>query len=212
LKKPVLWKSALAAVICLLPYVWYRLDKPVPHPESGWWHAGTASPAAALYRFHQTWFLNICGRFFNSHFFHWQPGNHDHLQWAGEWIGSGGFVNEQLAILPWLLVVMLVLAWWKRRHRLALGSLSVVMLGVFSVIAFVIACLPRMQGDLANAIEFSTSNEVGRYSYPFFTAWFLAVAAAWFDDPQPSSSTNVPNPSRANVTRDRAALSPKKGS
>ena len=31
-----------------------------------------------------------------------------------------------------------------------------------------------MQGDLANAIEFSTSNEVGRYSYPFFAAWFLA--------------------------------------
>ena len=198
LQKPVLWKSVLAAGICLLPYAWFRLDKPIPHPESGWWHAGVASPASALYRFHQTWFLNIFGRFFNNGFFHWLPGNHDHLQWAGKWIGFDGFVNEQLAVLPWLVVILLALAWWKGRGRLALGSLTVVIIGVFTVLAFVIACLPRMQGDLTNAIEFSTSNEVGRYSYPFFAAWFLAVAAIWFDDPQPLPSATTPHPPRDN--------------
>jgi len=198
LQKPILWKSVLVAVVCLLPYTWFRLDKPIPHPESGWWHAGMASPASALYRFHQTWFLNICGRFFNNNFFHWQPGDHDHLQWAGKWIGPGGFVNEQLAVLPWLVVILLALAWWKRRGRLALGSLTVVILGVFTVLALVIACLPRTQGSLSYAIEFSTSNEVGRYSYPFFAAWFLAVAAIWFENPQSSPPANLPDPTHDN--------------
>jgi hypothetical protein len=209
LKKCVLWKSAVAAIVCLVPYVWFRLDKPILHPESGWWHAGVASPASALYRFHQTWFLNIFGRFFNSNFFQWQPGNHDHLQWAGKWIGFGGFVNEQLSVLPWLLVILLVLAWWKRRGRLALGSLTVVIIGVFSVLAFVIACLPHMQGDLSKAIEFSSSNEVGRYSYPFFAAWFLAVAAIWFNDPQSSQPSSPPNTPRASAAPGPAAPSKK---
>jgi len=209
LQKPILWKSILAAAIGLLPYAWFRFDKPIPHPESGWWHAGAASPASALYRFHQTWFLNICGRFFNSDFFRWQPGNHDHLHWAGKWLGFGGFVNEQLAVLPWLVVILLALAWWKRRGRFALANLSVVIIGVFSVLAFVIACLPRMQGDLANAIEFSTSNEVGRYSYPFFAAWFLAAVTIWFENPQSSLPANPPNPPRDNPPPSRVKPSKK---
>ncbi|MGA3284859.1 MAG: hypothetical protein ABSD57_10440 [Verrucomicrobiota bacterium] len=204
LKKPILWKSALVAVICLLPYAWFRLDKPVLHPESGWWHAGIAAPALTLHRFPQAWFLNVFGRFFNSDFFHWQSANGNHLQWAGKWTGLGGFVNEQLTVLPWLSVILLALAWWQRRARLALGSLSVVMLGVFTVLSFVIACLPRMQGDLANVIDFSTSNQVGRYYFPFFAAWFLAVAAIWFDDPQPSPSAATPNSPRDHPSPGRA--------
>ena len=175
----------------------------IPNPAGG--TQGVATPASTLHRFPQTWFLNIFGRFFNSGFFHWQPGNHDHLQWTGKWTGFGGLVNEQLSVLPWLLLILLALAWWKRRGRLALGSLTVVIIGVFTVLALVIACLPRMQGDLAKAIDFSSSNEVGRYSYPFFAAWFLAVAAIWFDDPQSSQPSSPPNTPRASAAPSRGS-------
>jgi 4-amino-4-deoxy-L-arabinose transferase-like glycosyltransferase len=53
LKKPVLGKSVLVAAFCLLPYVWLRLEKPMSHPESGWWHSGMATPASTLHRFPQ---------------------------------------------------------------------------------------------------------------------------------------------------------------
>lgn len=198
LKTNLLWKSALAAIICLLPYVWFRLDKPVLHPESGWWQAGIAAPAQTLHRFPQAWFLNVFGRFFNSDFFHWQSAIGNRLQWAGKWTGPGSFVNEQLTVLPWLLLILLALAWWKKRARLALGSLTVVMLGVFTVLSFVVACLPLMQSDLSNVIDFSTANQMGRYYYPFFAAWFLAVVVIWFDDPQasqPASHSKSPSAS-----------------
>lgn len=209
LKKAMLWKCVLLAGICLLPYVWFRLDKPVLHPESGWWHTGLAAPALTLHRFPQAWFLNLCARFFNDNAFHWQPGNGDHLQWAGKWIGPGSFVNEQLTVLPWLSLVLLVLALWKCRNRLALGTLTGVIFGVLTVLSFVIACLPRMQQDLAKVIEFSSGSDVGRYSYPFFTAWFLAIAASWFRDPRPPQPPNQPNPPRAGASPTPAAR-PKK--
>ncbi|MFZ1073489.1 MAG: hypothetical protein WAO21_08660 [Verrucomicrobiia bacterium] len=209
LKKPVLFKSVAAAVICFLPFVWFRLDKPVLHPESGWWHAGIAAPALTLHRFPQAWFLDLFGRFFNSNFFHWQPVNGDHLQWAGKWAGPGSFVNEQLSLLPWLLLILLALALWKGRARLALGSLAIVILGVLSVLSFVIVCLPRMHGNLANVIDFSSSNEVGRYSYPFFAAWFLAAASVWFDNPQTSQPAGLSNAPRTGSSPGPAAPSKK---
>lgn len=205
LQKPVLWKSVLAAVICLLPYAWFRLDKPVLHPESGWWQAGIAAPALALHRFPQAWFLNVFGRFFNSDFFHWQSAKGNHLQWDGKWTGLGSLVNEQLAILPWLLLILLALALWKGRARLAMGSLAIVMVGVFTVLSFVIACLPTMQSDLSNVIGFSTGNQVGRYYFPFFAAWFLATAAAWFDNPQSPQPGNLPDVPRAGASPGSAA-------
>ena len=182
LKKPILGKSVLVAALCLLPYVWFRLEKPVLHPQSGWWHSGMATLGPTLHCFPQAWFLNVFGRFFNSHFFHWQSANGNHLQWIGKWIGPGSLVNDQLVVLPWLVLVLLALALWKGRARLALGSLTLVIFGVFTVLSLVIACLPNAQSDLSNVIDFSTTPDMGRYYYPFFAAWFLAVTAAWFDD------------------------------
>ena len=118
-------------------------------------------------------------------------------------------MNEQLSVLPWLLLILLALALWKGRARLALGSLAIVMLGVLTVLSFAIVCLPRMQGDLANVIDFSSSSNAGRYSYPFFAAWFLAVASAWFDNPQPPQPVNLPNTPRASAPPGRVLPSKK---
>jgi len=209
LKKSILWKSALVTIICLLPYVWFRLDKPVLNTESIWWRAGIAAPALTLHRFPQVWFLSVFGRFFNSDFFNWQPGNNDHLQWAGKLIGPGDFVNEQLAALPWLLLILLALTLWQRRARLAAGSLAFAMFGVISVVSLAITCQPRVQADLLNAINFSTSNGAGRYLYPFFSAWFLALASLWFDNSQSSPSLATADSPRVSAPPNRATI-PKK--
>jgi hypothetical protein len=197
LKNSNIWKSALLALVCLLPYVLFRLAKPTPHPESGWWHAGIASPGSVWHRFPQVWFLDICSRFFSRDFFTWEAATHDHLHWVGHWSGPGGFVNEDLAVLPWLSVILLIISLWKARSRFALASLTAVMAGVLTILSLVIACLPRMQASLPDVIDFS-SNVVGRYYYPFFAAWFLGIAAAWFlpeDRSPPSQPVKAANKS-----------------
>jgi hypothetical protein len=186
------WRSALFAGISLLPYGVYRLAGPVPHPESGFWQAGLRSPAATWFRLPQAWFLDVAGRFFDTEFFRWQSLDGDRLHWAGRFAGLGSLVNDQLSVLPWLLLVLLAFTYWRGRARLALLSLSLVILGVFTTLSLVIACLPRMQSHLSRVIEFSTANQVGRYCYPFFVAWFLATAAVWFDDARSPSGRDPP--------------------
>jgi hypothetical protein len=187
LRKPVLWKAVGLAGVCLVPYVWLRLDKPFLHPLSAWWRTAISAPVPVLTHFRQSWFLDVGGRFFNGQFFRWQTDNHNHLQWAGGWIGPNGFVNEQLAVLPWILVILLTLGWWKGRGRLALGTVTVVMVGVLTFLVFVIACVPGTQDDLAYMIDYGTSHAAGRYFYPFFAGWFLAASMIWFEQ---SSTTS----------------------
>ncbi len=181
LKKGILWRTALACAICLLPFVWYRLEKPIQHPEAHWWREGLATSAATLHRFPQVLFLNTGSRFFNGDFFRWQPGGQGHLDWVGQWAGFGSLVNEQLTLLPWLLLILVLLALWHKRSRLATASLSAVVLGVLVVLALTLSCLPYIQNDPAMLVHYSGPDEVGRYSYPFFTAWFLGVMIIWFD-------------------------------
>ncbi|HEY1660808.1 MAG TPA: hypothetical protein VGI03_00165 [Verrucomicrobiae bacterium] len=192
-KNRILWRSAMTCIICVLPYALFRLAKPVEHPESGWWRDGLATPGMTLYRFPQAWFMNIGGRFFNGNFFHWQS-NQGHLQWIGHWNGLGSLANEQLSILPWLLLIVIVMSLWQKRSRLATASLSIVIVGVFTVLALALSCLPFIQGDLDQMITYSKGDEVGRYSYPFIIAWFLGIMVAWFDNldaiPEGTKETN----------------------
>jgi hypothetical protein len=58
-------------------------------------------------------------------------------------------------------------------------------------------------------IEFSTGSDVGRYSYPFFAAWFLAAASVWFHNPQSPQPASLPNAPRAGASRNPAAPSKK---
>jgi len=123
--------------------------------------------------------MDICARFFNPEFFHWQAAD-DRLQWVGHWIGWGSLINDRLSILPWLLLVLLVISViCKSRSRTTISLLSAITIIVFTILSLVIACLKKH--NLPDAIGFA-ENEVGRYYYPFFTAWFIGVAAVWFND------------------------------
>lgn len=199
LRSRQVWISGVVAALCLLPYLFFRLAKPVSHPESGWLHDGLAHPALVSHRFPQAWFMDVFARFFNSDFFHWQAAN-NHLQWIGRWNGLGSLVNDQLSVLPWLLLVLLIICVFSNsRRRLAAGVLSAVAIFEFTVLSFVISCLPVMQTDLSNVIEFAC-NVVGRYYYPFFAAWFLGTIALWFPngpDSQPDKKPALAPAARA---------------
>lgn len=203
-KNKALWRGAAAAAICTVPYIIYRLARPVPNPESAWLHTGMATPGAVLHRFPQVWFLEVFARFFSPTLFRWQADN-NHLQWVGHWTGWSSLINDQLAVLPWLLVALLILTVvYKSRGRLVIALLSAVILALFTFLSFVVSCLQK--DDLQSAIDFACGI-VGRYYYPFFTAWFLGTAALWFmDDRLPA-----PGPGSATVQPDKtaAALSPR---
>jgi hypothetical protein len=197
-KNLALWKCAVFAAICQIPYVFYRLSKPVPNSQSGWLHIGLAAPDAVLHRFPQVWFLEVFARFFKPEFFHWQAAG-ESLQWAGHWTGWNSLLNDNLSLLPWLLLALLIISIvYKSKGRITIVALSGIVILVFSFLSLVVSCL--YYDSLSHSIDFAC-NTVGRYYYPFFTAWFLGTTAVWFMDeksqPQPAPAPEQKSPSLA---------------
>jgi hypothetical protein len=191
LKNKSIWVSAAVAAASVVPYALYRLTKPIAHPESHWMNTFVTGPGPVLQHFPQVLFLNITARFFNSPFYQWTD-NNGHLQWTGHWTGLDSLANTELSVLPWLLLVLLVLSLiFKPRRRIAIGAISAVILGVFTFLSFVVACLPRW--DLTQLINLAC-NISGRHYYPFFTAWYLGIVALWFMNEE--SPSQVPEPEK----------------
>jgi len=188
-RRPALRRVAALSALAVVPYLVYRLARPVPHPESSWLATGLADLGATWQRFPQAFGLNVGRRFFDDQFFLWRMDEHGALDWAGRWLGAGSFVNDQLSVLPWLTVALLGLALW-RRPRLSIECVALVTLAVFATLSFVIACLPRMQRSLPRMIAFSTAAQVGRYFYPFFVALFLVAVAVWCREGAPAAPTD----------------------
>lgn len=185
LKSRILWKAILIAGLCMLPYFAYRLTKPVLHPESNWLQEGATAPGAVLRRFPQTFFLSFGHRFFSMRFFHWSTPDKMHLQFDGKWEGIDSLSGPEFSLLPWIMLVLIGLSFWKKPHcRLILGALLVVILGELAFLSLAISCLPQMHNDLSEVIEFS-GHIVGRYYYPFFTACFLGFMAVWLMEETP---------------------------
>jgi hypothetical protein len=181
-----LWKAVPFAALALVPYAWFRISKPIPHPESGWWKSFIAAPPTALHRLPQVWFLSVFSRFFNADFFKWTAGDHSNLVWAGTTSGWTTFLNADLTVLPWLVLALLVLASFKRTNRMAISAQAMACFGFCTVLSLVISSLPRMEASLTEAIAFST-DVVGRYYFPMFMAWFLGLASLWFAEPSPAT-------------------------
>lgn len=193
-KQPVLWKAASVGIACLVPYLMYRLAHPVNHPANFWWREAIATPGLMLERFPNVWFLNVFNRFFSQKFFHWGADSDGHIRWDGEWTGLDSFFNQELAVLPWLLLFLLGVSFWFKTgaSRRALLYLSMAIVGVLTVLTVVITCFLTLQAadgvhHFGELISDFSSNVVGRYSYPFFVAWFLGTVLLWFpasqDDP-----------------------------
>ena len=186
-----IWKSAAAAILCLVPFAIYRLLKPDPYELDNWWKAyATAWPTVLPCAF-RAFVLYIPARFFKDDFFQWQLADsaHGKLQWNGHWTGLGSLVNDQLAVLAWLLVILLAITFWKKRQRPELLAASAVMFGMMAFFTIVLAGVAYVESPVDNTMDYSSlfvgwpgSIMVGRYFYPFFVAWFLCAATLWFPD------------------------------
>src|SRR5208282_2186322 len=177
LKKPILWKSVLAAIVCTLPYFLLRLANPITNPDDAWLHVGLTSPETALRNFPQVWFLNFFNCFFSQDFFHWTATDNGGLRWYGHWVGLGGIVNQQFNVLPWLLILVLGFSLGKKRRMIIL-ALTMVIMGTLTILALIMACLPHLQGNVTEVI--ANVPTAARIYYPYFVAWFLGLMLTWF--------------------------------
>jgi hypothetical protein len=196
LRNPLLWKTVLFAACLLIPYVFVRLQKPVLYPEAHWLQDAAATPARVLRRYPQTLFLGIGGRLFHGSFFEWDSPDKDHLHYIGHWVGRNTLAGPELSVLPWILLLLIGLTFWKKpAHRTALGALLAVTAGELLALSFIITCLGPKQADLNEVIGFATEI-MGRYFYPFFTACFLGTMAIWFLDysSEPAAIGKSPEP------------------
>ncbi len=187
LKLPVLWKAVGGGIFCLVPYAMFRLAKPVTDSAADWWQPIASHQPGMMERFTETWFLGFFGRFFSPEFFQWSVLSGGGITLSGHWTGLAGLWNDQLAVLPWLTVVILLFltAWPKIDRKWVLGLLSLVMILVTALLALVIAGYLSGQSPVRSdfdktAIDFSTANQVGRYYCPLFIACFLSVVSFCF--------------------------------
>ena len=201
-KNIALWRTLLVAVLCVVPYIAFRLQKPAPHPESAWPQVAIHSPGPALKRFPEILGVGLARRFFHKDFAHWTETPDGRLEWSGTWQGFQTASNYQLHILPSLTLLLLGIGMWQRRHWRTLLALTFVVFGVFAFVAFVMACLPDLfpQGTEGGYVLAKTGDDMSRYSYPFFAAWFLGIVSIWFGE-----GTVVPAPNGANESDRRIA-------
>ncbi|HUE37574.1 MAG TPA: hypothetical protein VMO20_09300, partial [Candidatus Acidoferrum sp.] len=110
------------------------------------------------------------------------------------------------AVLPWLLVILLVFSFWKKRQTWPLLVLSAVMFGMMAFFTVVLTGVAYTESDVPNTIDYQSlfvdwngSIMIGRYCFPFFIGWFLGVALLWFPDgtatrpiPQPEKKIAAP--------------------
>jgi hypothetical protein len=203
LKNRLIWKSIIIAACFLVPYFLVRLQKHVSYPEAAWLQNGATAPALVLFhRFPQMLFLSIGQRMFHSAFFKWDSPDNTHLHFIGKWQGIHSFASQEFSIIPWLLLILIGLTFWKKRsHRMALATLLAIVLAQVLILSFVISCLSQMQSSVPDLIKFSETI-VGRYYYPFFTVCLLGTLAIWFLDQQTSELATVAINSEAKSPQD----------
>jgi hypothetical protein len=182
------WKSSVFGLLCLMPFVWYRLLKPDSYGLNQWWRE-FQDWKMALPAFFKAFAIYLGGRFFNSNFFHWNLVNPDHVQWDGQWIGLASFANEQYSVLFWLLLVLLVLSFWKKRQKTALFVLFAVLVSIMAFLTLVLTGVAYIEGDVPHSFVYSdlfinwdSPRDIGRYFFPFSIAGFLAVITLWFPE------------------------------
>jgi hypothetical protein len=194
------WKAALAAFVCLLPFIMFRLAKPLSHPDDLWSHVLLTSPATALRNFPWVLYLSIIGTFFSQDFFKWSPDNNQ-IQWSGHWAGWGTFVNDQMGILSWMIILLLAISLWKKDGRVTAALLASVIFADLAFLSLVMGSLPVLQNNNSEVV--SMGWQAFRYYYPYLTALFLGLMQIWLmDRSMPVQLVQNPAPAQVKPGKD----------
>jgi hypothetical protein len=190
------WAALLACALMAVPFVAYRMHKPLQHIESGWLRFGLASPALVLSQWPKILGMSVARRFLSDEFAMWSVhGTHD-LEWAGKFDSANwlAVMDEPTVGFAWvvLVIAILVALFGERDQRVALWVVLPTA-GVIAFVSLVISCLPRVQRTLASAVSASKDSMTGRYFFPFLVACGVSlVVAAWRRQSKQASNEDVP--------------------
>jgi len=167
--------AGVLGIVAWLPYIIFRLHKPVPHPESAWLgelvkNFGTVSSIAPM-----TCLAFLTRRFFNNDFADWTSPDNQHAVWQGKWVGLESFVDQATLGLGWACVILFILAWLRGgKLRWTVLRLAVVFV-VFAIFIGVVWSSARSNPlDYTNSLIGSERITGGRYLYPALMSWFVA--------------------------------------
>jgi hypothetical protein len=158
-----------------IPYVVFRLQGPVPHPQSPWLSLLFRN-AGSVFQIAPTTCLSILSRrFLNSGFAVWSAADNHHAVWQGHWNGLASLFDQATLGVGWVCVLMLLVAWSRggalRWTALKLGLVFLVFAGVISIVWSSTHSEPL---DYAGALDDSNGTLGARYLYPVLLSWFVA--------------------------------------
>jgi hypothetical protein len=163
-----------------IPYVFFMLHKPVPHPESGWAGQMLHNLGTVLKAFPATLLANFSRRFLHNDFAAWTSPDNVHAVWNGHYVGWGSVYDTATLGLAWVCLALFLAGVLSRRHTQALVLNFLVFVGFGSAISLLLIASHCAPLDFSNVLNGGTSAvSGGRYLFPVMVAWFLSSIIAF---------------------------------
>jgi hypothetical protein len=170
-------RAGLLGFCAWLPYVAFRLQGPVLHPESHWPSQLVHNAGAVFYLAPMTWVAMVSRRFLDNDFAVWSSPDNQHAVWQGQWSGWQSLVDLAAPGVGWVCVLMLGAAWFRGgRLRPMAFRLLLAFLALATMISLVWSALKSSPMNYSLAISGSDVDVGGRYLYPVLMAWFVGGA------------------------------------
>lgn len=177
LKPDRAWLRTLAfALLCLAPYLVWRLKVPPTHPEAAWAQFMLHYPAQVLANFPKAFLAIFSRQFFGDELARWTAANGLDLAWSGKWPGFMFLFANVTFGYAWLGILLSFLLAKKfpsaRRLVLALGGVAFLFL---CAVCLVTSSLPETLDNLPVLLSFSDASTGGRYTSPMICAWVVSL-------------------------------------
>ena len=158
-----------------MPYIIFRLNHPVLHPESAWLGILVKNLGTVLAIAPMTCLAFLSRRFLNNDFASWSSTDNQHAVWQGKWMGLESFADQATLGMGWLCVLALILAWWHGgKLRWAGVRLALIFLTFAMFIGVVWSATHSEPLNYDGAISGSEGINGGRYLYGVLMSWFVA--------------------------------------
>ena len=167
--------AGLLGVVAWLPYVVFRWNGPVPHPESGWVGLLIKNARAVLHILPMAWTAMLSRRFLNNDFAFWRSPDNQHAVWQGHWAGWSSLVDAWTPGVGWVCLLLLLVAWLRGGRLWWMGFRLCLMFLVFAtVVSLVWSTVQPSSMNYTLALDGSVGAIGGRYLYPVLLAWLVA--------------------------------------
>jgi hypothetical protein len=156
-----------------LPYIIFRLQGPILHPESAWMKSMMKNMSDVFHMAPMTVLGFISRRFLNNDFANWTATD-NHAVWEGKWTGFTSLVDQSTLGIAWACIAVLIAAWFcGGKLRWTTLRLTLVFFAFGTAIGIVWSSTHTEPLNYAGALSGSAGLNGGRYLYPALMAWFV---------------------------------------